>query len=62
MRKNWQIGELLLLLVLSVPVVFGLAYLLWPVSPRLAIAAEFISFLTIIVAWFKLLDNFVSHA
>jgi hypothetical protein len=62
MRKSWQIGELLLLLALSVPVVFGLAYLLWPVSPRLAITAEFISFLTIIVAWFKLLDNFVSHA
>jgi hypothetical protein len=62
MRKSWQIGELLLLLALSVPVVFVLAYLLWPVSPRLAIVAEFISFLTIIVAWFKLLDNFVSHA
>jgi ABC-type thiamin/hydroxymethylpyrimidine transport system permease subunit len=61
MKKTWQISELLLLLVLSVPVIFGLAYILWPVSPKLAIAAEFTFFLAMIITWFKVFDNLVSH-
>jgi hypothetical protein len=62
MKKTWQIGEILLLLALSVPIIFGLAYVLWPVSPKLAIVVEFISLFIMIVAWFKLFDNLVSHA
>jgi hypothetical protein len=62
MKKTWQIGEILLLLALSVPIIFGLAYVLWPVSPKLAIVVEFISLFAMILAWFKLFDNLVSHA
>ena len=61
MKKTWQISELLLLLVLSVPVIFGLAYLLWPVSAKLAIVAEFILFSTMIMVWCKVFDHLVSH-
>jgi hypothetical protein len=62
MKKSWQIGELLLLLALSVPVIFGLAYLLWPVGPRLTIAFIFTSFLATTIAWFDVFDRVVSHA
>jgi ABC-type thiamin/hydroxymethylpyrimidine transport system permease subunit len=61
MIKNWQISELLLLLALSVPVIFGLAYILWSVNPLLAIVIEFSAFLALIVTWFKLFDHVVSH-
>ena len=61
MKKSWQIGELLLLLAISIPVIFGLAYILWPLNPRMAIVAEFICFSVIIVAWFKVFDNCISH-
>jgi hypothetical protein len=61
MKKTWQISELLLLLVLSVPVIFSLAYFLWPVSAKLAIVAEFTLFSTMIMVWCKVFDNLVSH-
>lgn len=60
--KTWRIGQLLLLLVVSVPLIFGLAYFLWSLNPKLAIIVEFASFLTIILAWFNLFDKIVSHA
>jgi hypothetical protein len=61
MKKTWQISELLLLLGLTVPVIFGLAYIIWPISAKLAITTEFIFFFAIIMAWFKVFENLVSH-
>lgn len=60
--KSWQIGMLCLSLVLSVPLVFGVTYLVWAFSPRAALTLEFVAFSALVLAWFAFLDRAISHA
>jgi hypothetical protein len=48
-------------MVLLAPLLFGMAYLLWPVSYSAAIVVLFIGFTIDILGGFKILDHLLSQ-
>ncbi len=52
---NWLMVFLMMLLL--VPILFGLAYLCWDVSPWLAIAVLFVGVSADIIGGFKIVDQ-----
>jgi hypothetical protein len=62
MTKDMKCTLIALAMVLTAPLLFGMAYLLWPQHLFAAIALLFIGFTTDLVGGFKLLDATLSQA
>jgi hypothetical protein len=61
MAKDTRCLLIGLAMVLLVPLLFGMAYLLWPVSYFAAIAVLFIGFSIDILGGFEILDHLLSQ-
>jgi hypothetical protein len=62
MTKDARCILIFLSMVLLAPLLFGVAYLLWPMSYLAAIAVLFIGFTVDILGGFELLDHALSQS
>jgi hypothetical protein len=61
MTKDTRCILIFLTMLLLAPLLFGMAYLLWPVSYFAAIAVLFIGFTIDILGGFEILDHLLSQ-